>query len=171
MPNLIFQLLVATVLNAGATGFVTKTVVEIAAPPSKVFQTVMDRVGDWWDPQHTYSGNAHNLSIEPKVSGCFCERFPGGGGVQHMTVVYLQPNQQLRLAGGLGPLQELGVTGTMSWKFAAANANTSLEVTYAVTGYQQQGFQQLAPAVDGVLSQQLDRLKRFIETGSPERKP
>jgi len=166
MPSLLLKLVVATVLNAGATGFVAKTTVDIAAPPARVYQTVMDRVGDWWDPEHTFSGNAHNLSIESRVGGCFCERFPAGGGVQHMTVLYLQPGQQLRLGGGLGPLQELGISGTMTWKFTAKEKGTSLEVTYAVSGYTPQGLQPLAAPVDAVLGQQIQRLKTFVETGS-----
>jgi uncharacterized protein YndB with AHSA1/START domain len=166
MPSLLLKLVVATILNAGATGFVSKTTVDIAAPPARVYQTVMDRIGDWWDPEHTFSGSAHNLSIESRVGGCFCERFPAGGGVQHMTVLYLQPGQQLRLGGGLGPLQELGISGTMTWKFTGKEKGTSLEVTYAVSGYTPQGLQPLAAPVDAVLGQQIQRLKAFVETGN-----
>jgi uncharacterized protein YndB with AHSA1/START domain len=167
MPSLLVKLFVATVLNAGATGFVAKTTVDIAAPPARVYQTVMNRIGDWWDPGHTFSGNARNLSIESRVGGCFCERFPAGGGVQHMTVLYLQPGQQLRLSGGLGPLQELGIGGTMTWKFTAKEKGTFLEVTYSVSGYAPQGLQQFAAPVDAVLGQQIQRLKAFVETGRP----
>ena len=84
-----------------------------------------------------------------------------------MTVVYLQPGQVVRLNGGLGPLQELGITGAMTWKFTARGNGTSLEVTYAVSGYQPQGLQSLAAPVDAVLGQQIQRLKTFIETGTP----
>ena len=84
-----------------------------------------------------------------------------------MTVLYLQPGQQLRLGGGLGPLQELGISGTMTWKFTAKEKGTSLEVTYAVSGYTPQGVQPLAAPVDAVLGQQIQRLKAFVETGNP----
>jgi hypothetical protein len=55
-------------------------------------------------PSHTFSGNAHNLSIEEKAMGCFCEKLPDGGGVSHMEVVYFAPGKTLRLSGALGPL-------------------------------------------------------------------
>ena len=170
MPSLLLNMFVATVLNAAPTGFVSKVTVDIAAPPARVYQTVMDHIGAWWDPGHTFSGNAHNLSIESRVGGCFCERFPAGGGVQHMTVIYLQPGQQLRLSGGLGPLQELGISGTMTWKFNAKQKGTSLDVTYSVSGYTPQGLQPFAEPVDAVLVQQIQRLKAFVETGNPGRK-
>ena len=34
-------------------------------------------------------------------------------------------------------------------------------------GFRDGGFPAVAPAVDGVLSEQLQRLKRFVETGKP----
>jgi uncharacterized protein YndB with AHSA1/START domain len=137
---------------------------------ARVFQTVVDSIGEWWSPQHTYSGNSHNMSIEATAGGCFCERLPSGGGVQHMTVEYIEPGKLLRLAGALGPLQESGASGAMTWKFTEQSNRTSLEVTYAVSGYQPQGFQQLAPAVDGVMAEQLQRLKAFVETGHADSK-
>jgi uncharacterized protein YndB with AHSA1/START domain len=170
MPSLPLHFLVAAVLSASASGFISKNTFEIAAPASRVFQTVTDHVGDWWDSEHTFSRNAHNLSIEARVGGCFCERFPAGGGVQHMTVVFLQPAKLLRLTGGLGPLQEMGLMGAMSWKFTEENSRTVLEVTYAVSGYQPKGVQQIAPAVDSVIALQIQRLKMFIETGRAEAK-
>jgi len=41
-------------------------------------------------------------------------------------------------------------------------------VIYNVGGYMQGGFTQLAPVVDGVLTNQVKRLKAISETGRPE---
>ncbi len=42
-----------------------------------------------------------------------------------------------------------------------------MELTYSVGGFIDGGFDKMAPAVDGVLGEQLERLKRFVETGKP----
>jgi len=44
---------------------------------------------------------------------------------------------------------------------------TELSLTYALGGYLPGGADKLAPVVDGVLGQQVGRLKSLVETGSP----
>ena len=150
-----------------ASGFVVRHDVVIDAPSAEVWRSLVDDVGAWWNPQHTYSGDSKNLSIDPRPGGCFCETFPAGGGAEHLRVVYLAPNEMLRMSGGLGPLQALGVAGSLSWKLTDAGSSTAVEVTYAVGGYMEGGFERLAPAVGAVIGEQLGRLKRFVETGDP----
>ena len=36
----------------------------MAAAPDVVFQTITGRVGEWWSPDHTFSGRSSNLTIE-----------------------------------------------------------------------------------------------------------
>jgi hypothetical protein len=45
-----------------------------------------------------------------------------------------------------------------------------LSVTYVLGGYNKDGFEQLSKGVDGVLTEQVARLKRSIETGSPDKR-
>jgi hypothetical protein len=75
----------------------------------------------------------------------------------------VQPGKLLRLSGGLGPLQSLGVTGSLSWSFAAVAGGTKIEVSYSVGGFSPDGFETLAPVVDGVLRDQLQRLAAFAD--------
>ena len=82
-----------------------------------------------------------------------------------MEVVYADPNKTLVLTGGLGPLQSMAVTGSMTIQLAAAGEGTKLAVVYAVTGYMPAGLNTLAPPVDSVLTQQFTRLKSLIENG------
>lgn len=58
--------------------------------------------------------------------------------------------------------------GVLTFTLNAAGTGTDLELTYRVSGFAPDGLQQLAQAVDRVLGQQLSRLERFLETGSPE---
>ncbi|MNC89661.1 hypothetical protein D3C83_56330 [compost metagenome] len=69
--------------------------------------------------------------------------------------------------GALGPLQQDGVAGSLTWSLAADGAGTKVTQTYSVGGYHQGGFVELAPLVDQVMNTQLQRLQRFIDTGSP----
>ena len=83
-----------------------------------------------------------------------------------MTVIYADSGKMLRMSGGLGPLQALAVTGTMTFTFVDTNGTTRLELTYTVGGYLAgpDGIGALAKPVDAVLTGQVMRLKRFAET-------
>jgi uncharacterized protein YndB with AHSA1/START domain len=156
------------VMDSAANGFTVKISVNIHAAPADVFSRIM-QVGDWWSPDHTYSGDAHNLSIEGHPGGCFCEKLPGGS-VRHMEVIFVAPGKTLRLIGGLGPLQALAATGTMTFSLSPDDGGTKLDVTYAVGGYFPQGMNALAAPVNSVLTDQIGRLKNYIENGSPTAK-
>src|SRR5437762_8669904 len=121
-----------------------------------------------WDPAHTFSHDAHNLSMDAKPGGCFCERLPDGGGVQHMSVVYASPGKLLRLTGAIGPLQEAALAGTMTWNLLQAGGGTTVELTYTAGGFRAGGFRDIPTVVDGVLRGQLARLKALVETGRPD---
>jgi hypothetical protein len=57
------------------------------------------------------------------------------------------------------------------WKYDDPTGDgTKLDVTYAIGGYLDGGLNQLAAAVDGVLTQQLTRLKNYVERGDPKAK-
>ena len=150
--------------DSNATEFTVKQSWTLAAAPEAVYQRFLS-VGDWWNSAHSWSGDAHNLSIEPKINGCFCEKLPkSGGAVRHLEVVYLDPGKVIRLAGGLGPLQALAVNGTMTVQFAAAEGGgTKLSLTYAVGGYLDKGLNTIAPMVDAMLKEQFGRLQSYIE--------
>ncbi len=76
----------ADVADASANGFTVKLTLNVRASPDDVYRKLVRNIGDWWDPSHTFSGNSHNLTIEERPAGCFCEKLPDGGGVRHMEV-------------------------------------------------------------------------------------
>jgi hypothetical protein len=158
--------LTAEVVDSATNGFTVKTTLSIKAAPDAVYRQVI-HVGDWWDSAHTFSGDAHNLSIEEKPMGCWCEKLSNGGGVRHMEVVFLSPGKKLVMVGGLGPLQSMATAGTMTFQLSPAEGGTRLEVTYTVAGYFPAGLNTLAAPVDSVLGQQFARLKNYMEKGNP----
>jgi uncharacterized protein YndB with AHSA1/START domain len=148
-------------------GFLVKFEVNVNAPAAKVYDALVAQVGSWWNPEHTYSHDAKNLSIDARPGGCFCEKLPNGGGIEHLRVVYIAPPQVVRFSGALGPLQASGVAGSMTWKLTGGPDGTRLELSYSIGGFIQGGFEKIAPAVEAMLREQLDRLKLFVETGKP----
>ena len=157
----------AEIADSAANGFTYKLVLNLQAPPETVYQRLL-AIGNWWGSGHTFSGDAHNMSIDARPMGCWCEKLPNGGGVRHMQVVTAMPGKMLVMTGGLGPLQTMAATGSMKIVLAPANGGTQLQVTYSVTGYLPAGMNSLAAPVDGVLTEQFMRLKSYVETGSPD---
>jgi len=155
------------VVDVADNGFTIKITVAVPVDSSRAYATVVDGVSRWWDPEHTYSGDASNLSIEARPQGCFCEKLPAQGFVRHLTVINAMPGKLLRLEGGLGPLQGMAVSGIMTWTFKPADKGTTVEMRYAVGGYNPPGFKDLAPLVDSVLRGQLERYRHFLATGKP----
>lgn len=153
----------ADVVDKAANGFTIKVVLDVAAPPDVVYTSLVRHVGEWWDPAHTYSGAARNLSIVVQPGGCFCEALPGGGGVQHATVVNLVPGKMLRMTGALGPLQQSGASGAMTWQIEAAPKGSVLTFTYVVGGYIAGGVDTMATPVDQVMTRQVQLLKAYSE--------
>jgi len=157
----------ANPIEVSPSSFFVKIEEEINATPGKVFGALV-RPDQWWSGRHTYSDDAHNLSLEPVAGGCFCERWPEGSA-EHARVIIVKKDALIRMTGSLGPLQPMAVLGVLEFATAAQNGRTLLKVSYRVNGTPASKLDQLADPVNGVLTDQAERLKRFVETGSPER--
>lgn len=156
----------AEVKQTTPQGFEVVDTAVVKAPPAKVYAAIV-QVQNWWNSEHTFSGSAANLSLEAKPGGCFCEKLPGGG-VEHLRVAFVKPNEVLRLRGALGPLQGEGVDGALTFALAPdGSGGTKLAMSYIVGGYLRKGPEAWAPIVDKVLSEQFARLVRYSETGKP----
>lgn len=158
----------AEIVSAGPSGFSIRHVAETPNIAAPVIWAALSDVGKWWDPDHTYSGDARNLTLEPYVRGCFCEKLSLYAGIEHASVIYAQPAKTLRLNGAFGPLQEFGVVGTMTWQIEAAGGGSRITLTYNAGGFADRPLADWAPIVDEVLGGQLKRLARFVTAGSPE---
>ena len=152
----------AAVTESDDGGFVSAHQVEIAASPTRVFEALVAEVGEWWDPEHTYTGDAGNMTFNEFPA--LWERFSDEGFVRHMAIDMVQPPKTLRLSGGLGPLQPLAVTGSMTFDLVLVAEGTRLSYRYVVNGRR---LQEWAGPVDRVMAGQLARLRRYVETGAP----
>jgi len=153
--------------NVKPHGFISIFRDEVKASPAELWQAIT-QLPRWWSPDHTYSGQASNLSLDAQAGGCWCERWGDGNSVQHGQVVMVKPGSTLRLYANLGPLQELPVDGVLTFNIMVQETKTILRLTYRVSGPPDVGLDKLAPLVDRVLAQQVKRLKLLAETGKPE---
>lgn len=152
----------AAVTESDDAGFVSVHEVEIAAPPGRVFEALVAEVGKWWDPAHTYTGDAGNMTFNEFPA--LWERLSDEGFVRHMAIDMVRPPTTLRLSGGLGPLQPLAVAGAMTFDLAPSAKGTRISYRYVVNGRR---LAQWAGPVDRVMAGQLARLRRYVETGAP----
>jgi len=147
----------AKVISSGQNGFHIQIERTVKASQKVAYQQFL-KIAEWWDADHTYFGKASNLSLQTRAGGCFCE-INGDNQVLHMLVTYVEPNREVRMVGGLGPLQMMGIHGGMSWKFEAIDNNqTKIIHSYQVTGYSKDGLDKLAAIVDQVQQVQVDSL-------------
>jgi uncharacterized protein YndB with AHSA1/START domain len=149
-----------------ASGFLVTLQQEVKADPQRVYEA-LGQVGKWWNPKHTWSGQAANLSLQTQASACFCERWEGGSA-EHGRVVYAARDRVLRIQGALGPLQALAVNAVLTFTLEPQGTGTLLQLTYRVSGNEAAGLSDLAGPVDGVIAEQVRRLTGYVETGKPE---
>jgi uncharacterized protein YndB with AHSA1/START domain len=155
----------AEVSETRENGFVIQSTVMAESAPSQVYRDLL-RIGQWWDPAHTWSGSAKNLKLEPRAGGCFCEKLADGGSVQHGRVLFAQPGKLIRLEAALGPLQDMAVTGVLTFTLAPDGPGTRITMTYRVAGALTVDSAKLAPGVDKVMGNQLSRLRDYA-SGRP----
>jgi hypothetical protein len=151
----------AAVTQADANHLVVNYTLPVSAKPAAAYAAAVD-VARWWSSDHTYSGDAKNLSLEAKAGGCWCEKL-AAGGVEHMHVVLAMPGTLLRLRGGLGPLQAGALEGTLTFAFKSGKDGNAIDVSYVVAGYLEGGLDKVAAGVDQVLGTQLQRLQALAD--------
>ena len=150
----------AEVVSASPTGFQIRHTVNLVVKPADAF-AAFAKLPAWWDKEHTYSGDSANLSLSLSPGGCFCERFPGGGGIEHMRVSYVDPGKRAVLTGPLGPLLFEATAGVMDVQVKTIAGGSQLTLDYRAAGFFKGGADKLAPIVDQVLAEQMKRYRAF----------
>ncbi len=155
---------VAKVAQVSAGGFVVRHIAQVSTGVDETWALLL-KPAVWWDSDHTWSGDAANLSIDARAGGCFCEILPNAtspkaaprGSVEHMRVVYVERPRALRMVGALGPLQADAATATLTIQLKAEGKGTQVLLEYVVGGFTRTPFDTLAPSVDAMLGAQMGR--------------
>jgi uncharacterized protein YndB with AHSA1/START domain len=142
----------AEIRQASPDGVIFEHRFELSAAPADAW-AVLVHPERYWPNDHTWSGNAANMSLKPEAGGCFCEQWDGGSA-EHGRVVMAMPGKLLRFRGSLGPFQEMAVTGIMTVTLTATATGTTAVVTYRISGDASHRLDAFASVVDGVVRQQ-----------------
>ena len=160
----------AEIVESNVGGFVTRDEAIVDATPKEVWLALISPA-KWWNSAHTWSADAANLTLKPQAGGCFCERIPEDpdptritleGSVEHMRVIQAYPERALRLRGSLGPLQSEPASGVLTIAISEVDNGTRIVWEYVVGGYMRFPVDVIAPAVDGVMSEQLNGLAGLL---------
>lgn len=170
----------AKVNYADNSGFSITNESESMAPIETVYSHFIQHVDKWWPKDHTWWKGT--LSIDEQAGGCFCE-VTQSASAAHMQISYVEPNKKVVMTGGLGPLQEMGLSGALTWEFSTAEENassnddtkrepspkTKVTLTYHASGNihfngqraSNEDAANLVKVVDKVQAQQLNALTAF----------
>ena len=159
----------AEVKGATASGFTIENTRVVAADPQTVWNALVDDIDLWWPKDHSWWGAASKLSIDARAGGCFCER-AGAQQAQHMQVSFVDPAKLLRMTGGLGPLQGMGLHGALEFRLVPEGGGTRITLWYRAGGYSPDDLSKFAPVVDQVQGIQLGGLADYLAKRSAERK-
>ena len=160
----------AEVIGDRPDSFVSRHEVVVKASPKEVWLALISPSG-WWTSEHTWSGEAANLTLTPQAGGCFCEKIPEvdepgrftlEGSVEHMRVIQAYPERALRMQGALGPLQSEPVTGILTIAISTVEQGTRIVWEYNVGGPMRYELPVIARAVDGVMGLQINALAKGL---------
>jgi len=155
----------AEVVSADAHGFEVSNSVSLVLPINQAY-AAFARPGAWWSDEHTYSGKAANMRLALQPGGCFCETNPEGGGVEHLRVSVVQPNERIVMTGSLGPLLYEAASGVMDVKFERIAGGSRVVMNYRAAGFAKGNADKMAAVVDTVLAEQLRRYRAFAARGA-----
>lgn len=146
----------ADVVEASGDHYVLKHEGRSSLSPADLWARLI-KPESWWHPDHSYSGDAANLSLEPVAGGLWREEWQGGS-VLHGEVLNAVPGQLLRLNAPFGPLQGMGVSVVWTISIKADGDGSLVTFDEIANGTTASKLDALAPAVDGVKSEAMRRL-------------
>jgi uncharacterized protein YndB with AHSA1/START domain len=155
----------ADIKDVSPSGFTIENSQVVPVDAMTAWKALVDDVGRWWPKDHTWWGDASKLSIQPRAGGCFCE-IDGQRQASHMTVTFVDPGQTLRMVGGLGPLQGMGLSGALEWRFAPAEGGTRITLYYRAGGYSPDDIGKFVPVVDREQGVQLGGLAEYLRASA-----
>lgn len=143
-------------MKSGADHFTLKHEARSELAPKAVWKRLI-KPASWWHPDHSYSGDAKNLSLKLKAGGLWREKW-SGGDVAHGEILYIKPGEQLRLNAPFGPMQGMAVNAVWTITLTPDGKGTKITFDEVVNGTKDSGLDKLAPAVNFVKSEAIKRL-------------
>jgi len=138
--------------------------VEIAAPPARVWEALLDETNAWWLPDFHMVGAGSVLTFDARAGGHLIERTEDGGSLLWFSVHMILPEARtIYLVGHVAP--DWGGPAAAHLKLAveAAGDGAVLRVTDAQFGHVDE--KNLGSMKEGWTQLFTDGLKRFVEDG------
>jgi uncharacterized protein YndB with AHSA1/START domain len=155
----------AAVESSAGDGFLVRHEVVVPADRAHAFAEVL-HPERWWNDAHTWSGSAANLSLDPRAGGCWCEKWDRGEA-EHGVVIRVLADENLRVRAAFGPLQAMALAGVFDITLAdAEGGGTRIVATFRVNGPASANLDKLAAPVDGVIGEQVERLRAKLAGGA-----
>jgi uncharacterized protein YndB with AHSA1/START domain len=146
----------AEIVSSSQTHYVLRFEAPSPLPPERLWQRLVTP-SSWWHPDHTYSGDAGNLTLDARAGGLWQEQW-ASGAVAHGTVVYIEHAKTLRLEAPFGPLQALGAHAIWTISLSPHEDGTLVVFDEIATAPQGSNMVEMAKAVDFVKSEAMRRL-------------
>lgn len=161
--NLLSAPVSSEVIAIKENGFSLSNSITVEKSVQESWAGLTENVHQWWPDDHTWWGKSANLTIDAHAGGCFCE-VDGDRSAEHMRISYVDPNKLMRMTGGLGPLQGMGLYGALDWQFEALEDNkTKITLSYKVSGIMdKETYEGFVDIVDKVQAIQLGGLGKFL---------
>lgn len=146
----------AEIIQSSADHYTLRQEATSELPPDQLWQRLINPQ-NWWHPDHTYSGSAEHLSLDPVAGGVWAEHWDGNS-VIHGTVVNVMAGSMLRLDAPFGPLQEQAIHAVWTITIEAHESGSKVTFNEVATGSSASGLEELAKAVDYVKTEAMSRL-------------
>lgn len=146
----------AEVITRDANHYTLRHEASSTLPPDLLWERLI-HPETWWAGDHTYSGDAANLSLDAKAGGSWREDWQGGS-VEHGRVLAVLDGQMLRLDAPFGPLQGMGVQVVWTITLKPSDTGTLVVFEEVATGSEESGLNAIAAAVDRVKQQAIENL-------------
>lgn len=147
----------AEVVSSSDSGFVLSHEATSTLAPDALFARMMDP-SRWWDPEHSYSGKATNISMGNRAGDHWREDW-AGGSVIHGEVLQVINGQMLMLSAPFGPLAATGAECIWTIRLTPTeDGGTKVMSSHVVVGGSDTGLASMAGPVDFVMGNGITRL-------------
>jgi len=151
---------VAEVVSRTPDSFTLRYAVGAEIVPEDIPSSLADLPG-WWDPSHTYTGSAANLSLDLAPGGCWCEKLADGTNFDHGRTLSVA-DDQIVFHAPFGPLRGKTTRADLVVSWPAANRGWTPTWTMTVEG---PGVGAMAEGVDAVMGAGYQRWLTWLERG------
>ncbi len=146
----------AEVISVSDTHFALRHEARSNLSPQQIWDRLV-QPSTWWHPDHTYSGDAANLSLDLQAGGLWREDWDDKS-VAHGRVLFVDPGKVLRLDAPFGPLQGLGAYTVWTITITPDEDGSVVVFDEVSTGSPVAKLTDVASAVDYVKGEAIRRL-------------